>query len=222
MKIVLTSDTHFPINPDLVNDGDVLIHAGDLMYSGQADEWYPRLEALKALPHKIKILVPGNHDFHIRNYEGSAAAELRAAGIKLLGASRSSTVVEGVKILGLPWVTNLPGWAFNVTEDKLATRLDDLGEVATSADIIVSHCPPYKILDACNPDERRFKDQRHVGAKAYTTWLSNGVPKAVKHWVVGHIHESYGRTNVHGVEFYNVAMCDGDYKQVNSSMVIEL
>ena len=37
-RIVATSDTHFPFSGDLIPDGDILIHAGDLMYYGDPGE----------------------------------------------------------------------------------------------------------------------------------------------------------------------------------------
>lgn len=77
MRLVATSDTHFPFD-------DRLIHAGDLMYTGYLDEWHARLESFKALPHKVKLYVPGNHDYHVQNYEGVAAAELRKADVTML------------------------------------------------------------------------------------------------------------------------------------------
>jgi predicted phosphodiesterase len=62
MRLVATSDTHFDFPPEFVPDGDVFLHCGDLMYTGYPDEWKGRVESLAALPHKLKILVPGNHD----------------------------------------------------------------------------------------------------------------------------------------------------------------
>ena len=75
----------------------MLIHCGDLMYSGQPGEWYPRLESLKALEHKTKLIVPGNHDFHMQNYMGVARAELRRVGFKMIGMGRlaAADIVEG-------------------------------------------------------------------------------------------------------------------------------
>ena len=85
MRLVVTSDTHFNFPPDFVPDGDVFLHCGDLMYTGYPDEWAGRVASLAALPHKQKIIVPGNHDLHISNYAGPALQDLRRAGVTVIG-----------------------------------------------------------------------------------------------------------------------------------------
>lgn len=219
MRIVCTSDTHFPFKEDRVPEGDVFIHAGDLMYEGTPGEWQSRIDSLKALPHKIKILVPGNHDYHIQNYEGVAAAQLRKAGVKLLGLANVSTKVGGLTILGLPWVTNLRGWAF----DRDETWVQEYMTHMERADIIVSHAPPFNILDAIRPERLRARERENVGCLAYNRWFYGLDPSLrPSHWLVGHIHESYGTVEIEGTKFMNAAMCDRDYKQSNEAMVIDL
>ena len=64
MRIVCISDTH-ELHRELdVPPGDMLIHAGDFTVFSERpsivrdfDEW------LGELPHRHKIVVPGNHDF---------------------------------------------------------------------------------------------------------------------------------------------------------------
>lgn len=219
MKIVATSDTHFPFDP--VEDGDVLIHAGDLMMDGGPQEWHARVESLRAQPHKTKIYVPGNHDFHVELYQGVAIAELRRAGITVLGLTRSVMQVEDVRIAGLPWVTGLQGWAFNRDEQWL---YDYMRTVISPArpDIIISHEPVFNILDAIHPEMEKAKDQVHVGSLAYNKWFHDHDTVRPKIWINGHIHESYGTTEHEGTRFYNVAMCDRNYEQVNPPIVVEI
>ena len=73
MRIVATSDTHYPPfvrrldmmlntvwDPTIpIPDGDVFIHAGDLMRMGYPDEWGPAVEWLARLPHKHKSVCIG-------------------------------------------------------------------------------------------------------------------------------------------------------------------
>lgn len=220
MKIVCTSDTHFPFGP--VEDGDVLIHAGDLMMQGTVNEWHARVESLRAQPHKTKLYVPGNHDYHPELYQGISASELRRAGVTLLGIGRNIAVdINGVVILGLPFVTGLDGWAFN--RDEMWVR-DYMEHVATptKADIIVSHAPVYGIRDAILPEIPDYYRQRHVGCQAYNWWFHQDHVQRPKHWVHGHIHESYGSETEDGCEFHNVAMCNRDYEQVNPPIIIEV
>lgn len=226
MKIVATADTHFvfPISPEGeypgVPEADLLIHAGDLMYSGYPDEWYPRLGALAAMPHKTKLLVPGNHDFHLQNYTGIARAELRnRANCRLLDTRTPYLEIDGVTVFGIPGVERLRDWAYNWEPQDLERWLELAYD--KPADIIVSHQPPYLILDAVHPEGKRTKDRKHVGSRALRRWF-NRLERKPAYWFFGHIHESYGQTVVDGCRFYNVAMCDREYKQVNPPVVIEV
>lgn len=226
MRIIATSDTHFPFTMEqfpILGEGDVLIHAGDLMYEGYESEWKPVKDSLAALPQKNKYLIPGNHDFHIHNYEGVACAQLRKDAKVQVTGTRARPIRElpnGMKMLGIPYVTGLPGWAYNVAEEWLINYLREVTQ-GEKIDVVVSHSPPYRILDAAFPDEPDEKKAGHYGSLALNKWFYEMERKPLV-WIVGHIHESYGSKVVDGCHFYNVAMCDRDYKQVNEPTVINL
>lgn len=214
MKIVATSDTHFPFDPKAVPDGDVFVLAGDLMNEGTPAEWHPRLECLAALPHKHKLFVPGNHDYYTQHFRGLARSQLRReAGVTMVDEVEPWITIDGVRFLCLPFVTGLPGWARNVEEDWLYRWLMNTLDFDPAPDVIVSHSPPYKILDACGKE--------NYGALAYNKWFHDEGTKPDV-WICGHIHESYGTERIERTDFYNVCMCNEQYKQVNPPMVIEL
>jgi predicted phosphohydrolase len=209
MRLVVTSDTHFPFSG--IPDGDVFLHCGDLMYTGYLNEWNPLLDSLRALPHKEKYLIAGNHDIHMEVYTGPALAELRSIGVKVVGPPASNNIVSlpnGMTLLGVPFVTNLSNWAFNETEERIREYM----EAAGSVDIVASHSPPMGILS-------RIDSKTHAGVSAFRAYLKRFRPK---YWFCGHIHESYGHASVQGCEFYNVAMCNHEYKQVNAPVVLDL
>lgn len=220
-KIVATSDTHFPFDAGKIPYGDIFIHAGDLMYSGLPDEWYPVLSSLNEVGgFKHKILVPGNHDYHIQNYAGLASSELRKnAGIYLLTDYRPTVELEGIKFLGIPFVTGLPGWAFNREEEWVYDWLCNVTE-DFQPDVVISHAPIYGVLDLVPGTSDRSRDRR-VGGLSTNRWFYEQEVKP-KAWVCGHIHESYGHTNVEGTDFYNVAMCDRNYEQNNKPLTFEV
>lgn len=65
IKFVCISDTH---NVDFVHeipDGDVLIHSGDFTKRGYQEELEHFIKLLDSLPHKIKIVIAGNHDMSL-------------------------------------------------------------------------------------------------------------------------------------------------------------
>lgn len=224
MKIVAISDTHFAFTntTGLVPDGDVLLHAGDLMYSGYPDEWQSRIDSLAALPHETKILVPGNHDFHIQNYNGIARAELRRRAKTTLLDGGMLQLKNGLTVLSVPFVTGLEGWAYNVEEEGLARYMAIATDDGTTVpDIVVSHGPMYQVLDAVHPVKAAAKDRMHVGSWALKKWFDDLSVKP-KVFIHGHIHESYGRTEIDGCRVFNVAMCNREYVQANPGIVIDV
>lgn len=214
MRIVATSDTHTV--PTLeIPDGDVFIHAGDLMVDGYPSEWESRVEWLASLPHAVKIFVAGNHDFHLQVYPGPALQNLRSAGVLVVGRPAFKEVVElpnGMKLMGLPGVSKMCNWAFNRPELDMLKHVDDLVG-AGKVDIVVSHSPVRGILDFSH------RDQMSVGIGTYRSILTKCKPSI---WICGHIHEGYGTAEYADCKFYNVCMSNRIYQHVNYPMVIEV
>lgn len=213
MRLIATSDTHFPFDSKLIPDGDVFILAGDMMYEGTTAEWKSRVESLAALPHKRKIYVPGNHDYFPYHYRGLARSQLRReAGVTMLDESDPQLVLDGKKFLGIPFVTGLRGWAYPADEAYVYSWIKAATE-NFSPDVIISHAPPYKILDS-------VQDQ-HYGCMAFNKWFYKPGAKP-EVWISGHIHDSYGATKKDDCWFFNVAMCNENYEQVNAPRIIDL
>lgn len=66
-RFVMISDTHAQTFP--LPDGDVLIHAGDLSIQGLYDELDMTASWLYAAPHRVKVVIAGNHDTTLDNSE---------------------------------------------------------------------------------------------------------------------------------------------------------
>lgn len=80
VRIVYISDTHEFHRELDIPDGDILIHAGDFSFFCGAlhadfSVW------LGELPHRVKIVVPGNHEFLL---EGDDQAARRLSNETLL------------------------------------------------------------------------------------------------------------------------------------------
>jgi Icc-related predicted phosphoesterase len=212
MRLIATSDTHFKVDISTIPDGDVFVHAGDLMTTGYQKEWEEQLEWLAQLPHKKKYYIPGNHDFHLVNYSGPALQDLRRVGVWCIGLPGNTnydsvTLENGMTMLGLPYVKNLPRWCFNVDEDYMKQYLEN----KPKCDIVVSHSPIYKCLDG----DGTF----HAGFKAYRNYLLKHDPLI---WICGHIHEAYGYERFQNTHVYNVAMCDRMYRHANPPLILDL
>lgn len=215
LRLVATADTHFPFSPDKIPEGDIFAHAGDLMYSGYIAEWEPRLKSFDDLrvgrepKFEEMIYVPGNHDMHVDHYTGPSNQDLRRVGVKMLGTHPKHMTMKlsnGMVVLGLPFVVGLPGWGFNREEEGL----DSLVYMLPKADIVISHSPPRI---------NGMDGKGNWGVEAWALYQQIHKPSI---WINGHIHECYGEYAHNGTMFYNVAMCDRKYEQVNPAMVIEL
>ena len=218
MRLVVTSDTHHVVLPGTIPDGDVFIHAGDLMQTGYPSDFEAQLPWLAALPHKTKLFIPGNHDFHLQVYPGPALQQLRSIGVWVVGLPGndhydSFKLPNGMSLLGVPGVTNLPRWAFNSTEERFWEFMRRKGR----HDIIVSHAPPKGILDFV-PPKGEFSG-KNAGVEAFRAYAKHYRPE---HWFFGHIHEGYGSSELNGTNFHNVAMCDRNYVHANSPVVLDL
>lgn len=212
MRLIATSDTHAPFDPSLIPDGDVFVHAGDLMVDGYPDEWKVRVECLAALPHKKKIFVPGNHDFHLMLYPGPALQNLRKAGVTVVGLPgnyhyNTVRLENGMVLFGIPYVVDLPRWAFNRTEAEVYEEI-----MSTPADIVVSHAPIFNLLDLA-------ESGAHGGVKAFRDYAKYYRPN---YWIHGHIHEGYGQGLFIQTKVYNVAMSDRNYRHVNKPLILDL
>lgn len=225
-RILATSDTHFNFDADALAqrmsiftgeypswfpECDVFIHAGDLMYHGTEGEWNGRVESLKTVNAPLKIYVPGNHDLFVQHYTGPANQDLRRiAGVQMLGTHPkyfTYTLPNGMVVLGLPYVTDLPGWAFNEVEENLDRLVKNMiGEIKPN--IVVTHSPPFGILDGS-----------HFGVRAWN-YLQQILKPEI--WICGHVHENYGQLAVNGTTFYNVAMLDRSYQFKNRPVLIEV
>ncbi len=248
MKIFALSDTHqhpfFGSDKEgllwgnggkfILEDGDVFIHAGDLMSWGTESEWPSRMENFKRIDEeynfKQKIYVAGNHDLFVQYYKGAAIHNLREHHVKLLGNRPEYASIElpnGMILASCSWLINLPGWAFNHEEDYIREWLVDLEtnleekHGTKNIDVMVTHSPPFGINDGLVDVEPWGRVNTHIGVKAYKEFLKRH--PEIKWWIHGHVHETAGRcARVGNTRIKNVAMLDHHYEQVSPCSVIHI
>ena len=179
MKFVFLSDTHCRHNEIQVPDGDCLIFCGDMSYKGELSEIENFSLFLKKLPHKHKIVIAGNHDFSFEDDRRNQAEELIiSSGAKYL--NDSGTQIERIKFWGSPIQPYFYNWAFNRERGEQIKKHWDL--IPRDTDILVTHGPPYGILDKTKRDEA-------VGCEELLKKILEIKPKI---HAFGHIHEDYG------------------------------
>lgn len=107
IRVVCISDTHDAVVD--VPPGDVLVHAGDLTNAGSAADIQRQLDWLKGLPHRVKVVVAGNHDSYFDPRSRSdedvrSGAKLDLDGLVYLEGELTVQDIKGrsVAIFGAP------------------------------------------------------------------------------------------------------------------------
>lgn len=228
MRIVALSDTHGYHKQLQVPDGDLLIHAGDFSMRAKSHHVIEFAQWFKSLPHQHKIIIPGNHDAACEN-RGAWASELFSPAIYLEHATRE---VMGYTIFGSAYSSSLQepsDWFFDYPRYSACSKtLWD--RIPENVDILVTHAPPHGIMDLV--PHPRFGEDPHVGDENLLERVKKVQPRI---HIFGHIHEGYGvyrpdYVDMFGHEdpkdfnvgFYNVCVCDGNYKPINPITVIDL
>jgi Icc-related predicted phosphoesterase len=130
LNLVVISDTHgmeddlpLPDGQELLPEGDVLLHLGDFAIdNGPIQEYLQRFDTwLAKQPHRIKIVLRGNHD-----------------------PKHLAFPISGATVLTQPKSVRIGGYLFYFVpfSRSLTPRA-----MPRSCDVIVSHVPPRGILD---------------------------------------------------------------------------
>mgnify|MGYP002397491119 CR=1 FL=1 len=222
MKIIFLSDTHTFHNHISVPDGDMVIHAGDYTSRGSIAEVSSFLYWFSNLPHRYKIFINGNHEYEM--YENPSLLKAMIPD-NVYYLENSSVVIEGIKIYGSPYTKRYGLWAYQYNTREDAVRIWDT--IPEDADIIITHQPPYGILDKVpyntsssglyTPTET-LEQSSSQGCEDLLNKVRTVRPKL---HVFGHIHESAGILTVDNTIFVNASICTNHYIPSNSPTVVE-
>lgn len=154
IEIVCISDTHNgQWKTDFGNQmrryqGDILIHAGDFSDRGSDEEIRQTFSWLRSLDNfRYKIFIAGNMD-------GIGMDDSRKEVLKkqltderygVYYLQDSACVIEGIKIYGCPYTPKFAGGFQYERESPQAKRIWQ--NIPHDCDILISHGPPYSILD---------------------------------------------------------------------------
>lgn len=218
MRIVAISDTHGLHSHVKIPECDLLIHCGD--WSSQGAEIPTRKFAqwLAEQPARHIVLVPGNHEVKFEKELPFSRSWITDESSKINLLVEQSIEIDGIKIYGSPWTPYFYDWAFNGARNineqlayskqaELIPLMNDLWKkMPDDTDILVTHGPPYEILD-------KTLDGRFVGCVDLYNRIFEVKPDLV---FFGHIHLNGGQEqHVNGVSFYNAAICDERYYPTN-------
>jgi calcineurin-like phosphoesterase family protein len=205
IRLVLISDTH-ELHRELdVPDGDILIHCGDISMMSRSlaaiedfDDW------LGGLPHKVKLLVPGNHEFVLEN-PGRRGLITNATMLV-----NESVTVMGLRIWGSP-TTPLVDGAFGLISDRDRARLYE--QIPNDTNIVITHGPPYGVLDQAPGSEY------HAGCPQLLAAMQRVKPRL---HVFGHAHGCFGMMDTPETLFANVALLGSDGSLSNPAVVLQM
>lgn len=228
MIIDCISDLHGHY-PDM-ESGDLLIVAGDLTANDTEEEYRNKFNMWMydqyPLKYKKVVFIAGNHDTWIQ--KNVTTEFMFGCGEYLCD---SGTEFEGLKIWGSPWTKSFEGMnpacmAFTEqTEDGL---MKHFGKIPDDIDILVTHSPPYGVLDTVETVWNEREVVEHCGSNYLYGWLKYcGRPKL---HVFGHIHEGYGmqRPNLGFIDAegypisVNASHMNGSYQSVNAPIRVVL
>jgi len=103
LRFIVMSDTHWKHHVMTIPDGDVLVHCGDMFLKGGSESQLTKfLNFFSQQPHRVKIMVGGNHDLILETLGKERIKEMcEACGVIYL--ENDAVEVEGFKIFGTPF-----------------------------------------------------------------------------------------------------------------------
>lgn len=156
---------------------------------------------------KHKIVVAGNHDTLFEYDPYTARALLKNCTY----LEDSGVTINGIHFYGFPWQPEFMNWAFNLPRGKQLQTKWEL--IPNNTDVLITHCPPYGILDFAN------YSNAHVGDRDLLTRVKEVKPKL---HIFGHIHEGFGKVEQNGTVFINASFCDERNNVKNMPIVIDI
>lgn len=222
-RFACLSDTHgmfHKMTDYQIYPADFVIIAGDITNYGQQEHVQATVDWLLNFPAPNKILVAGNHDLsldranydsfhkHPENTDLERVNDIvHTEGITYL--MNQSIVIDGITIYGSPYSLECGDWAFPIFDEKDPINWANL---PLDADVIVTHGPPYDILDKTS-----------AGFKAGSKSLLKKVKKIqpALH-IFGHVHECYGSLKVKNTMFANVSLVNKNYQFTNPITYFDL
>jgi Icc-related predicted phosphoesterase len=189
LEIICLSDTHELHCEVRVPNGDMLIYAGDITFFSRRpsvledfNDW------LGELPHKYKVVIPGNHD---RLLEQPKHQRTIANAHLLIN---TGVELGSLKIWGSP-ATPYADTAFGIPTAE--AREKHWGVMPAGLDILITHWPPLKVLD-CAPGQIS-----HGGCPQLRDAVAKKHPRL---HVFGHVHAGYGTLPTLNTMFVNAAL----------------
>jgi len=209
MRLVITSDTHG--RHDLIKGlpaGDVFVHAGDFMNSGlHPEEILSFNHWLAKQPIEHRVVCGGNHD-RLFQLSRLTARELLSDATYL---ENTGVTIDGISFGGSPYTPEFLNWAFMYRRGAEAKRC--WAQIPTGLDVLITHGPPYGILD------QTARGGEHLGCVELLKAVKAKKPRV---HIFGHIHGGAGTFENRDTRFINAAYLDEQYRPAEPAGVIRV
>lgn len=211
MLVTVISDTHNKHKQLDLPGGDLILCAGDISSRGYKEEIKRFCKWYEPLPYDNCLFIAGNHDFGFEDSPLECRELLKEfPGIDyledelILIGEEWQSYEEKVKVYGSPWQPWFYNWAFNLPRngEQLKERWSNIPE---NTDILITHGPPYGILD-------RTPSGEHVGCELLLERIKEIKPKI---HVFGHIHCEYGYYFDGVTHYFNASVLNEQYEYQN-------
>lgn len=205
-----THDTYQDISMMIPSDVDIVFITGDMTYRGRVwelDNFVQQIKKIRKIVETV-VIIPGNHELGCQKDEELWRKSIEETGAHFL--IHESIQIKGINIFGSPWTPEFFNWAYNIQGGDEESLWD---QIPHNTQILLTHGPPYGILDLCNGG--------HVGCKYLRNKIFHGLP-VLKYHLFGHIHEGYGTREISGIFFSNASVMDGGYNFVNPPIIFEV
>lgn len=211
VSVCFISDTHNQHNFK-PRPADVLIHAGDATMYGYPDEVAEFLMWFRAQPHKHKAWLPGNHDLAMEVDGFSKAMQMLVPEVTILESGIN--LVGPLEVAALTCM-NLHGYAFHSSNEQITSQVNALLAARGSPELLVTHSPPFEVLDFVPARERYPGSVRQARNAGFAQYAGLAKRLGAQTHAFGHIHEQGGREMwLDGVQHINAAVLERDYQSV--------
>ena len=239
MKIAALSDIHGNlVPPDEIGECDVVCICGDICpldYQrnfAKCISWF----CLDFLPWTNKlncdkvIFIAGNHDFFLEQLyhekrRGRTPTEVlkcllvgnHKSQSKLIYLQDNSYEYKGVKFYGTPWIKNLPGWAFNLTEEELQ---NNFSYIPHNVDVLLTH--QASTFGNTGTSLQLISSNKPCDFGSIELTEATKV-RNIKYSLCGHIHSGNHEPFIYNNTTYmNVSLLDEDYKIAYKPSIITI
>ena len=239
MKIAALSDIHGNlVPPDEIGECDVVCICSDICsldYQrnfAKCISWF----CLDFLPWTNKlncdkvIFIAGNHDFFLEQlYHEKRRGRTPTEVLKclLVGNHKSQSKLiylqdnlyeyKGVKFYGTPWIKNLPGWAFNLTEEELQNKFS---YIPHNVDVLLTHQASTVGNTGTSLQLISSNKPCDFGSIELT---EAAMVRNIKYALCGHIHSGNHEPFIYNnTRYMNVSLLDEDYKIAYKPSIITI